>query len=484
MKIFEGTALLLLCLWGTVRLVECQSFNSLPSRTTPMLLPSPLLDLDGYDDAATRSDVYELLDGVSSLTFPSTHKMADDGSVFSTTATAATTTMTSRIKTFGRSNIPYDIPMSRDSRFPIASNSKLYTAVAIYQLAERGKLDVTADIATMLDEEDFAKFGWDDDDDDDVKEGKVERGIATGRLGGGSGSSAKKFCPHLVNDTKCQKITLQNLLSMSSGIYPQLNCDAPEPSPGQCNQSPWILPAVSIGQVVGEFLDEPLMFVPGSQYHYSNPNFVLAAYFVEKYSGMTFREYLQENIFSVLCAKNGTTYFDHFNGGYQLDPLHPTQYTKYYDKTTQATQTPELISVGSDVVQLDLGAASGTGGIVSTVESHATFWRTLFNKTSKGWPLLQSVESYEAILKPWMLMGQTSIVWNNRTFPVWEYYTQGTTVLCTAPDCPEGHKRWIVYFGQRISCNTTSSVAVGTGRRNERRRSGPCRRSGRAPTWH
>ena len=356
----------------------------------------------------TADDVFDCMDGVWSVT--SNNK---DGN------------HTSITEAFGYSNIPLQQPMSKDSHFPIASNSKLYTTVAIYQLHEQGLLDVDADIATMLDPLDYANFGV----------------------------TTRKFCPRVGRSMfswRCEKITLRNLLSMSSGIYPALNCDAEPNAPHQCNPDPYILSQGSTGLTVGTFLFEPLIFKPGSIYHYSNPNFILAAYFVEKYSGQTFREYLKTNIFDRIGLKN--TYYDFYNQGMGLDPKRATQYIRYHNKNNHT----DLIAVGADIVQLDLGIASGTGGIISTVEDHATFWYTLFNKTSKGSPLLSS-SSLQDILFPWTLaLKQNEFLYPNGTSgPVWGYYTQGTLVICDTGGCLNG-PRFIQYTGGTFTTHTAN----------------------------
>jgi CubicO group peptidase (beta-lactamase class C family) len=310
--------------------------------------------------------------------------------------------------------------MDAKAHFPIGSNSKLYTSVAIYQLHEAGKLDVDADIATMLDAKDFRAMGF---------------------------RFKRSFCPRLRLGWKCQRITLRHLLSMSSGIYPALNCDEID-FLGECNPVPWIINPGSIAKLVGTFLTQPLVFKPGTKYHYSNPNFVLATYFVEKYSGMTFRDYLQANIFDPIGLNH--TYFDFFNGALQLDPGRVRQFFKYYDKTTG-----NLIAVGNDVLQLDLGAAAGTGGIVSTVDDQRTFWQTLFDQKTHGAPLLSSPQSQKDILSPWTFVNTGTLRYKNVSLPIWSYYTQGVVILCPAKDCPDG-PRWIVYTGGTMSVLTAN----------------------------
>ncbi|KAL7563020.1 hypothetical protein ACA910_013541 [Epithemia clementina (nom. ined.)] len=371
-----------------------------------------------------NDDPIKFLDGVSSVT-----------TFFRNNGIKTTTTIC-----FGYKDIPNKIPMAPDSHFPIGSNSKLYTAVAIYQLQEKGLLNVDDDIATMLDYQDFVNFGLLHDD-------QGESNILFRR-------KKTLFCPKIEGSrwwSKCEKITLRNMLSMSSGIYPSLNCDAPQNDRGhnECNRDPFFVNRGSIGKTVGTFLLNPLMFRPGTEYHYSNPNFVLATYFVEKYSGLTFREYLDKYIFSRIGLKN--TYFDFYNQGMRLDLKRVGQYFKYFDKDSD-----ELISVGADILQLDLGVASGTGGIVSTVQDQASFWYALFNLTSSGAPLLSSPTSQIDIMTPWTLMGKQGVTYpNGETATLWIYYGQGIGLACDADECRNGI-RWILYTGGTISVNTAN----------------------------
>lgn len=54
------------------------------------------------------------------------------------------------LKSFGMANFQFAIPNSPDTKFKIASITKLFTAVLIMQLYEAGKLDINATIRTYL----------------------------------------------------------------------------------------------------------------------------------------------------------------------------------------------------------------------------------------------------------------------------------------------------------------------------------------------
>jgi hypothetical protein len=217
---------------------------------------------DNEEDEDPQHDhYYKFLDGVSPLTAVDSVKKSNSASHpgVRTTSTRSTTNAPS----FGYSDIPNSIPMPTNSHFPIGS------AVAIYQLAEQGKLDnVTADVSTMLDRQDFENFGW-------------------GR------HTIRKLCPQLSYGWSCQRITLEHLLSMSSSIYPELKCQVTTSTSQQCNPTAYILSSGSIaGLTVGTLLNQPLTFRPGTVPNITTPTRTSfwQAYFVEKYVGMTFRD--------------------------------------------------------------------------------------------------------------------------------------------------------------------------------------------------
>ena len=83
----------------------------------------------------------------------------------------------SRSSRYGFLNIPYNDPMPADAIFPVGSNTKLYVAVALYQLQEAGKVDLNASIADYLNARDFESFGM---------------------------KGTSKYCPKAPGSSKCQ----------------------------------------------------------------------------------------------------------------------------------------------------------------------------------------------------------------------------------------------------------------------------------------
>lgn len=145
---------------------------------------------------------------------------------------------------YGMANYELTVPNSSHTRFHLASLSKTFTAVAILILQERGQLRV---------EDPLTKFIAD-------------------YLGG-------------------NQITLHHLLTHTSGI-PNVNN-----LPGYDEKSK---SQVSLSEIIGMFKEKPLEFIPGSRYRYSNSNYNLLAFIIEKVSGKSYGEFLQENIFRPL----------------------------------------------------------------------------------------------------------------------------------------------------------------------------------------
>ena len=121
------------------------------------------------------------------------------------------------------------------------------------------------------------------------------------------------------------------------------------------------------------------------------------------------------------------------------------------------------MSVGADILQADLGVSSGTGGIVSTVQDQVTFWYSLFNKTTKGAPLLSSADSYNALLTPWTFMNKQSLLLpSGEQITIWFYYTQGTVICCESKKCVHGPPKWIMYTGSIITVLTANVLEFKT----------------------
>ena len=141
---------------------------------------------------------------------------------------------------YGMANYELLVPNSPETRFHIASVSKPFTAAAILQLQEQGRLNIADHLS--------------------------------------------RFLPDFPNG---DRITVDHLLTHTSGI-PNVN-DLPDYD--VFARAPHTLP-----ELVAKFAGLPLEFQPGADYHYSNSNYNLLALIIEKVSGQSYGDYIREHI--------------------------------------------------------------------------------------------------------------------------------------------------------------------------------------------
>jgi D-alanyl-D-alanine carboxypeptidase len=141
---------------------------------------------------------------------------------------------------FGLARVSPPIPAEASMAYPIGSISKQFTATAILILQQQGKLSLQDPVS--------------------------------------------KFFPEL---TRASDVKIINLLTHTSGYQDYAPQDYTIPA--------WKLPGDPLA-VVHEFAGKPLDFAPGTQWQYSNTNFVLAALIVQKVSGVPFAKFLRDNV--------------------------------------------------------------------------------------------------------------------------------------------------------------------------------------------
>jgi D-alanyl-D-alanine carboxypeptidase len=141
---------------------------------------------------------------------------------------------------FGLARVSPPVPASASIAYPIGSISKQFTATAILILQQQGKLSLQDPVS--------------------------------------------KFFPEL---TRAKDVKILNLLTHTSGYQDYAPQDYTIPA--------WKLPGDPLA-VVHEFAGKPLDFDPGTQWQYSNTNFVLAALIVQKVSGEPFAKFLRDNV--------------------------------------------------------------------------------------------------------------------------------------------------------------------------------------------
>ena len=105
-----------------------------------------------------------------------------------------------------------------------------------------------------------------------------------------------KLSKYFPNFQSADIITIENLLTHTSGIsdYKSL------PDWKEDSQSDLTIPQT----VITKMSTQPLLFLPGSKFRYSNVGYVLLGLIIEEESGQSFANFIQEKILSSLNLKN------------------------------------------------------------------------------------------------------------------------------------------------------------------------------------
>jgi CubicO group peptidase (beta-lactamase class C family) len=152
-------------------------------------------------------------------------------------------------KGYGKADVEWNVPMPVDAMFEIGSLTKQFTAVAILQLRDAGKLSL----------------------DDEIT----------------------KWLPDL--DTRGNKVTLRRLLNHTSGVH-----DFTETPGFPALISNRVFPRDSAYALIKRY---PFDFPTGEMQQYSNSGFWLLGLVVEKASGMTYEDYVEKKLFEPLGMK-------------------------------------------------------------------------------------------------------------------------------------------------------------------------------------
>jgi CubicO group peptidase (beta-lactamase class C family) len=149
---------------------------------------------------------------------------------------------------YGKAHIDPDEAATPDMRYSIGSVSKQFTAAAVLLLQEQGKLRL----------------------DDTVG----------------------KYIPGL---TRGNEVTIRQILSHTSGYQDYW--------PEDYLMTPMMRPETA-QQIVDTWAKKPLDFDPGTQWQYSNTNYVIAGLIVEKVSGQKLMDFLGEHVFHPLNMRS------------------------------------------------------------------------------------------------------------------------------------------------------------------------------------
>lgn len=224
--------------------------------------------------------------------------------------------------TSGYSSLETKTPVKRDAMYHIYSATKMITCVAVLQLLEQGKLLLEDHLAKYLPE-----FG----------QMQVKKG-------------AHDFYPAQ------KQIRIVDLLTMTAGLGYEMNI------PSVQNLRKETASDFTTREFVSALAKEPLCFEPGENWNYSFCHDVLAVV-IEEISGMSFGEYLKDNIFSPLGMQD--TYFS------VPDEKQSRRAPRYrYDPRSEKI---ELFPFTGPRAVVGTRRESGGGGLISTVEDYILF---------------------------------------------------------------------------------------------------------------
>ncbi len=178
-------------------------------------------------------------------------------------------------RAFGLARTEPPLPATPEMAYPIGSISKQFTATAVLLLQEQGKLSIDDPVA--------------------------------------------KYFPEL---TRAKDVTLRNLMTMTSGYE--------DFAPQDYSIPDWYK-ARNPADTVKEWAGKPLDFEPGTEWQYSNTNYVLLSLIVEKVTGEPFYQYLREHVLDAAKLPEA------FNAYTDRDKLRTTGYISY------AMQPPRVL---------------------------------------------------------------------------------------------------------------------------------------------
>jgi len=149
-------------------------------------------------------------------------------------------------KGYGLADREWNIPNAPDTKFRLGSITKQFTATAILQLAEAGKLKTDDPVSKYYTD---APASW-------------------------------------------SKITIHHLLNHTSGIPSYTDIQGFFLKQAMSDLTP--------AEIVKLTQDKPLEFDPGTKWKYDNSGYILLGYVIEKVSGQTYADYIREHIFEPL----------------------------------------------------------------------------------------------------------------------------------------------------------------------------------------
>ena len=247
--------------------------DTLPPHKLDMLSARPAEEpgFEPPEGDLTHEQIADFLDRyldhlVSEDRFSGTVLIAKDGKPFYTRA-------------YGLASKRFNIPNRLDTKFNLGSMNKMFTGVAIMQLAEQRRISVNDPVG--------------------------------------------KYLPDLPRREIAEKVTIRHLLTHSSGMQDYWD---------ELFDSPfWEIKTVN--QLAELIFDDTLLFEPGSDFHYSNSGPIVLGMIIEKVTGQDYYDYIREHI----CQPAGMVNTD----CYEMDTPVPNLAIGYTKLNYDGTRNPD-----------------------------------------------------------------------------------------------------------------------------------------------
>lgn len=156
---------------------------------------------------------------------------------------------------YGLADRSLDVPNQVDTKFNLGSMDKMFTAVAILQLVEQGKLSLDDIVADIM--------------------------------------------PEYADTRIANQASVHQLLTHMSGMGDYLNSEYYKDIRLQIR---------SVADYLPLFINTSLRFEPGVQFGYSNVGYIVLGLIIEKVSGQSYYDYVRENIFESSGMINTASY--------------------------------------------------------------------------------------------------------------------------------------------------------------------------------
>lgn len=237
------------------------------------------------------------------------------------------------------------IPNKLDTKFNLGSINKLFTKICIHQLVQQHKLSFTDKLGKIL--------------------------------------------PDYPNREAAEKVTVSQLLNMTSGIG-DIFGERFDAAPKEKIRS--------LSDYLPLFADKPLLFEPGAKQQYSNGGYIVLGLIIEKLSGQNYYDYVKQHVFEPAGMKDTDFYFSdqkvpNLAEGYTRN--RPAKIVAAAGRPDSHESSPSA-SPRINNVSMRPARGSSAGGGYSTASDLLSFTKALADRKltilseETGQPILQS----------------------------------------------------------------------------------------------